>query len=51
MKEVRKANKASAGVCMAWIKQSGVCMAWIDQSGSQQNTQRPTVSLNLENLE
>lgn len=45
--------KETAGVCLSWIKQTeraGVCLSWIDQNGPS-STQRPTVSLSLENIE
>jgi len=47
-------KKASAGVCLAWIKpepKAGICLAWIDQNGPANASSRPSVSLNLENLE
>ncbi|MEL6605505.1 MAG: hypothetical protein AAFP20_20030 [Cyanobacteria bacterium J06614_10] len=49
-----KTQNASAGVCLAWIEQksaAGICLAWIKQDNSEGVLQRPTVSLNLENLE
>lgn len=43
-------TQKNAAVCFSWIQTSAVCFSWIKKGDLNQKVQRPTVSIDLEDM-